>query len=285
MSLDIRSPTASDGVSALLGDARYELMPFDSFDDEITHLPDGATVTVTASPQLGIERTVERSVEAANAGYEVVPHVAARYVEDRDHLEAIAGRLTDAGITDVFVPGGDLGDPAGEYASAHDLLVDLEATGYDFEEVGITGYPEGHAFLSEETLRESMDDKAPYATYVTTQLCYDPDAVLAWIEDVRARGIDLPVEVGIPGVMKYQRLLQISRKVGVGDSMRFLQKTSGVLGFLKQLVGSRGRYAPDDLVEGLAAHADDPEYGIRGVHVYTFNQTADLESWRREKLD
>jgi len=285
MSLDIRSPAASDGVSALLGDARYELMPFDSFDDEITHLPDGATVTVTASPQLGIERTIERSVEAANAGYEVVPHVAARYVEDRDHLKAIAGRLTDAGITDVFVPGGDLDDPAGEYASAHDLLVDLAATGYDFEEVGITGYPEGHAFLSEETLRESMDDKASYATYVTTQLCYDPDAVLAWIEDVRARGIDLPVEVGIPGVMKYQRLLQISREVGVGDSMRFLQKTSGVLGFLKQLVGSRGRYAPDDLVEGLATYADDPEYGIRGVHVYTFNQAADLESWRREKLD
>ncbi|MFC6838060.1 methylenetetrahydrofolate reductase [Halomarina ordinaria] len=284
MSLGTRTTTAPAGVEALLADARFELMPFESFDDELTHLPEGATVAITTSPQLGIERTVERAEEAAARGYDVVPHVAARYVTDRDHLSDIARRLTDAGVTDVFVPGGDREEPAGEFESALDLLTALEETSYSFEEVGITGYPEGHAFIDEKTLMDSMERKEPYATYIVTQLCYDPDAVVEWVEDLRERGIDLPVEVGIPGVMKYQRLLKISRKVGVGDSVKFLKKTTGVLGFVRQLVGSRGTYRPDDLIDGLAPYANDEHYAIRGVHVYTFNETADTEEWRHDRL-
>jgi methylenetetrahydrofolate reductase (NADPH) len=84
--------------------------------------------------------------------------------------------------------------------------------------------------------------------------------------------------------MNYQRLLNISRRVGVGDSIRFLRKTSGILGFVRRLVGSRGKYEPDALVDGLAPHATDPDYGIRGLHIYTFNQVADTEAWRHRRL-
>jgi methylenetetrahydrofolate reductase (NADPH) len=278
-------PTADEGTRALLEEPRFELMPFDSFGEQMEHLPDGAEITITASPTLGLEATIEWSERAAQEGYEIVPHVAARYVEDRDHLDEIATRLKAVGVSDIFVPGGDREEPIGEFESAHDLLVALDDLGHEFDEVGITGYPEGHEFLSTETLSEAMVEKAPHATYLTTQLCYDPETILAWIEDVRDRGVDLPVEVGIPGVMKYQRLLQISQKVGVGDSVRFLRKTTGVLGFVRQLVGSRGKYTPDDIVEGLGPHTDDPAYSIRGIHIYTFNQVPDTESWRLEQLD
>jgi methylenetetrahydrofolate reductase (NADPH) len=285
MSLRTRSATDREGLEHLLTGARFELMPFESFEEEITHLPADATIAITTSPQLGIEATVERTEEAREQGFDVVPHIAARYVEDRDHLTEVADRLTAAGVTDIFVPGGDREEPAGEFESAYDLLVALDELGYEFEEVGITGYPEGHDFLSEETLAESMANKEPYATYIVTQLCYDPDAVIEWVEDVRARGIDLPVEVGIPGVMNYQRLLKISQKVGVGDSIKFLRKTTGVFGFVRQLVGSRGVYKPDDLVDGLAPYVGDEEYNIRGIHIYTFNQTPDTEDWRLGRLD
>jgi methylenetetrahydrofolate reductase (NADPH) len=285
MALGTRTVPDSQGVRTLLTSARFELMPFESFDEEITHLPDNATIAITTSPQLGIEKTVEKTEEAAEMGYDVVPHVAARYVEDRKQLETIAERLEQAGITDIFVPGGDREEPAGEFESALDLLEVLAETEYSFEEVGITGYPEGHDFIDNETLAESMAQKAPYATYIVTQLCYDPETVLEWVEDIRARGVELPVEVGIPGVMNYQRLMQISQKVGVGDSIKFLRKTTGILGFVKQLVGSRGTYEPDELIDGLAPYVDDEEYNIRGVHIYTFNQTPDTEKWRHERLE
>lgn len=274
----------ADGIVALLEEPRYELMPFESMDEQLAYLPDGVEVAITTSPTLGLEATIDWTERAADRGYEIVPHIAARYVRDETHLEEIAGRLTDAGVTDIFVPGGDREEPIGEFSSAYGLLSTLEELDYAFEDVGITGYPEGHAFLDDQTLSDSMAKKEPYATYLVTQLCYDPDAIIEWLATIRERGVELPVEVGIPGVMKYQRLLGISKKVGVGDSVRFLQKTSGILGFVRQLVGSHGKYAPDDLVEGLAPYATDPQYGIRGVHIYAFNQVPDLESWRTDTL-
>lgn len=279
-----RSNAQAETASSPLADPRYELMPFDSFGEQIEHLPDGATVTITASPTLELEATIEWAEKAAERGYEVVPHVSARYVRDEEHLAEISERLRAVGITDIFVPGGDREEPIGEFESAYVLLTALDELDYEFEEVGITGYPEGHDFLSEETLAEAMDKKAPYATYITTQLCYDPDAVIEWIERIRARGVELPVEIGIPGVMKYQKLLSISQKVGVGDSVRFLKKTSGILGFIRQFIGSRGKYEPDELVDGLAPYAADPKYGIRGLHIYTFNQVPDTEDWRTGRL-
>ena len=280
MALRTRSKPTAEGAQQLLSEPRFELMPFDSFGEQMGHLPDGASIAITTSPSLGIGATVEWTERAAEAGYEIVPHIAARYVRDEEHLDEIAGRVADAGVTDIFVPGGDREEPEGEFESAHDLLVALDDLGYEFEEVGITGYPEGHAFLDDETLAEAMAKKEPYATYIVTQLCYDPEAVVEWVEEIRGRGVDLPVEVGIPGVMKYQRLLGISQKVGVGDSIDFLRKTSGILGFVRQLVGSRGKYTPDKLIDGLAPYAADPEYGIRGLHIYTFNQVPDTEDWR-----
>ena len=285
MSLETRqTTTTAEGASTLLAESRFELMPFDSFGDQLTYLPDGAEIAITTSPTLGLDATLEWTEKGAERGYEIVPHIAARYVRDEEHLEEIARRLTEAGVSDIFVPGGDREDPVGEFDSAYELLVALDESEYAFEEVGITGYPEGHDFLDDRTLAEAMERKAPYATYIVTQLCYDSEAVVDWVEEIRSRGIELPVEVGIPGVMKYQRLLEISQKVGVGDSVNFLRKTTGILGFARQLIGSRGKYTPDELIEGLAPYAGDPEYGIRGVHVYTFNQSADTEDWRRRTV-
>jgi methylenetetrahydrofolate reductase (NADPH) len=272
-------------MTTLLADPRYELMPFDSFGDQLEHLPDGATVTITASPTLGLEASIEWSERAAERGYEVVPHVAARYVEDANHLREIVERLDAAGVTDVFVPGGDREEPIGEYSSAYELLVALEDLGYAFDDVGITGYPEGHDFLSDETLAESMTQKAPHATYITTQLCYDPTAITEWVASVRERDIDLPVQIGIAGALKYQRLLNISQRVGVDESVRFLKKTSGIIGFVRQLINSRGTYTPDVLVDTIDAAEGDPAMNISGLHIYTFNEVAATEAWRRKRLD
>lgn len=284
MPLNLTSSTHSN-VAGLLADPRFELMPFESFPDQISHLPEGAEVTITASPTKDLDATIDCAEEAAARGYEAIPHIAARYVSDEAHLEEIAQRLKNAGVRNIFVPGGDREEPLGEFDSAHKLLETLADLGYEFEEVGITGYPEGHEFLSDDTLLESMERKQPYATYITTQLCYEPDDIIDWIEQLRERGVDLPVYVGIPGVVKYQRLLRISSRTGVGDSIQFLHKTSGIVDFVRRLVGSRGTYTPDHLVEGLAPCYDDPRYDIGGLHIYTFNEVPDTNGWRQGLLD
>lgn len=279
------SPKLGDSaLSELLAAPRYELMPFESFDDQLGHLPDGADVSITASPSKDIEATIDCAVRAAEQGYQPIPHLAARFVRDREQLEEIGRRLTTAGISNIFVPGGDRDEPLGEFDSAYSLLSTLDELGFEFDDVGITGYPEGHPLLSEETLAESMQRKRPYATYITTQICYDPDIIRTYLETVNQRGVDLPVVIGIPGVMNYQRLLGISQRVGVGDSLRFLKKTTGIVDFVRQMIGSRGNYTPERLVTGIAEYSGDPEYNIGGVHIYTFNEAQETERWRKGML-
>lgn len=276
---------ARDGVEVLLESPRWELLPFESFEEQHRQVPSGQTITITASPDKGIEPTIDLAVETAEeTSYNIVPHLAARAIRDREQLGNIVDRIQDAGITDIFVPGGDNETPVGEFDSAHDLLIALDELGYEFDEVGITGYPEGHPIISNQELRDATERKREYATYIVTQICYDPEAVIAWIEETRDQGIELPVYVGLPGVMNYQRLLGISRKVGVGDSLKFIRKTSGILATIKRMIGSRGVYKPDELIDGLAPHATDERLGIAGLHAYTFNRVEDTASWRKDRL-
>ena len=99
----------------------------------------------------------------------------------------------------MFVPGGDQDPPAGDYTSALDLLEDLTALGRPFPEVGITGYPESHPTISDDLTVQSMWDKRRHATHVVSNLNFDPDSIRTWVDRMRARGITMPVLLGIPG--------------------------------------------------------------------------------------
>ena len=108
----------------------------------------------TASPSMGLERTVGTAERLAAAGYTVVPHLAARMVSGRAELVELVDRLTAAGITNVFVPGGDA-DPVGDYHDAVSLLEDLTAIGSPFAHVGVTGYPESHPKIHDDLTVQS----------------------------------------------------------------------------------------------------------------------------------
>jgi methylenetetrahydrofolate reductase (NADPH) len=254
-----------------------EVFPLEGIEDEVAeHVPRDVKVTVTSSPRRGIDRTLLLAEELARRGFEVVPHLAARLVADEEDLKRILERLHEAGIREVFVIAGDVGEPAGRFAGAAELLGAMAELGHGLEEIGISGYPESHPFISDETTIEAMYDKAPFATYIVSQLCFEPPVIAGWIAAVHARGVELPIHVGIPGAVDRRRLLRISTRVGVGESMRFLRKQSNVLAGLFR----PGRYGPDHLVEGLAPALAE----IAGFHVYTFNELEKTERWRQETI-
>jgi methylenetetrahydrofolate reductase (NADPH) len=59
MSVETHSTAASEPTNGLLTNPRFELMPFESFEGQMEHLPEGATIAITTSPQLGLDATVE----------------------------------------------------------------------------------------------------------------------------------------------------------------------------------------------------------------------------------
>lgn len=242
------------------------------------HLPPGAEVSVTCSPALGIENTLDFSEELLRRGFYVVPHLSARLVRDEAHLEGILGRLSEAGVREVFVVGGDAKEPRGPYPGGLELLQAMRLLGHDFERIGVPAYPEGHPLVGEEVLTQALLAKQPFASYAVTQICFEPEPILLWLSRVRRAGLALPVYIGIPGVVDLKKLLGISLKIGIGASVGYLRKQHGWLGNLVL----RGRYSPESLVRELAPHAG--EGGIEGFHINTFNAVEETESWRRRTL-
>ena len=261
-----------------LGQPRYEVFPADGVvEDVAAHVPPGLKVTVTASPRRGLDDTLSIAEELANRGYHVAPHLSARLVRDESELAEILARLREARLRDAFVVAGDAKEPAGRFAGAYDLLTAMAKLGHGLEHVGITGYPESHPIISDEATIQAMFEKAPLATYIVSQVCFDPATILGWVAAVRARGVALPIDIGIPGVAARTRLLEIARRIGVGESARFLRKRRT---WIAQLFTPAG-YSPDPIVEGVAPALADASAGIAGFHVYTFNELAATERWRR----
>jgi methylenetetrahydrofolate reductase (NADPH) len=249
-------------------------------DEVVAQVPKEVRVAITSSPTRGIEATLGLSEELVSAGFGVTPHLAARLVRDERHLQEILERLRGIGVRDVFAIAGDVDRPAGKFAGAAALLAAMAELGHGLDEVGISGYPESHPFISDETTIQVMFEKEPFATYIVSQLCLDADVIAWWIGAVRARGVRLPIHIGIPGPIASRKLLRIATKIGVGESMRFLRGQGGLLTRLFL----RGRYGPGSLIERLVQQVADPDNAIGGFHVYTFNEVATTERWRRETL-
>jgi methylenetetrahydrofolate reductase (NADPH) len=267
-------------LATLLERPRFEVLPLEGVEQAVLdHLPREGRVTVTASPRRGLEATLTLSERLAQHGYTVVPHLSARLVRDREHLADALGRLRAAGVRELFVPAGDAREPAGEFHGAADLLEAMSAERHGFSEIGITGYPESHHLISDEVTIQAMFAKAPMATCIVSQICFDAEMIGTWIARVRARGTHLPIWIGLPGIVDYARLLRISTSIGLGESTRFLRAHRA---WARRLITRR--FKPDALLEQLGPYVADPTANVAGFHLYTFNELEGTERWRRQTL-
>lgn len=277
----MRNKRNADTMARLLRHARYEVLPTASTEDKVlAHVPRDLAVTVTASPGKGLEATLDLAERLAGHGYVTVPHLAARMISGRSELAEIVDRLGGKGITRVFVPGGDA-EPAGEYVDALGVLRDLGALGDPFEQVGITGYPESHPTISDDLTVQSMWDKRQHATHIVSNLTFDPGVVRDWIRRLRARGVTMPLLLGVPGPVERAKLVTMATRIGVGESTRFLVKHRGTLARL----ASPGGFTGERFLERCAPALGEPGALVEGLHVFTFNQVAETEAWRVDLLE
>jgi methylenetetrahydrofolate reductase (NADH) len=268
-------------IAALLASPRYEVFPAGNVEQAVAEwVPAGMTVTVTASPARGLDATLDLAERLAGLGYRVVPHLSARMVTDDAHLADVVARCLACGMDDVFIPAGDADPPAGRFDSALALLERLAEMGSPLRRIGITGYPESHPRIGDDVTIQAMWDKRRYASYIVSNLCFDPVTVRRWIQRVRARGVTLPLQVGLAAPVDPARLLRFAARAGAAESARFLR------GHKQMLVrfGLPGGYHPDRLLGRLAATLSAPESAVEGLHLFTFNQLRQTEQWRRTLL-
>ena len=272
-------------LASLLDQAYLEVIPSKTILDRLVHIPRHCYVAITCSPTHGLEPTLKLVENLRKLPDErqlkLIPHIAARMVRDKGHLREILARLEAANIESIFVPGGDIKVPVGVYENSLQVLQDIAEIGHNIEDIGIAAYPEGHPLISNRELLLFLKEKQQLATYMVTQMCFDPQTLVSWLKEIRKTGITLSAWIGLPGVADISKLISLSFRIGVGQSLKVLKKQNGLL---KKIISAKP-YQPDDLLEGLLPHLDDPEVIVPGFHLYSFNDVERTEKWRAETYE
>jgi methylenetetrahydrofolate reductase (NADPH) len=270
-----------EALVAFLRAPRYEVLPTDDVEDRVlAAVPREVTITVTASPRRGIEATIGLAERLGQHGYQVVPHISARLIRDDAHLREVLERVAAIGRREIFVIAGDAKEPAGEFPDSISLLTALMEEPHGMREIGVTGYPERHSFIDDDLTIQAMWDKRRIATYIVSNLCFDPRVVKKWVARVRRRGVQLPIHIGLAGVADPAKLVRISTRIGVVDSARFLRGHSNW--FLRMV--QPGGYDPGRFTTALLPDLAAPGRKVAGLHVFTFNEIEPTERWRQETL-
>jgi methylenetetrahydrofolate reductase (NADPH) len=249
-------------------------------------IPAGTRVNVTFLGNENLETRVEAAKAVRDLGLVPVPHISARRIASRHQLEEFLGRLQDVGASaSVFSVGGDPVAPEGPYPDALSVIRTGLLPQYGVTEVSLAGYPEGHPHVSNQMLWRHLGDKLSALkeqgldAQILTQFSFETDPVLAWIKNVRDRGIDNQIRIGTPGPAGIKRLLGFARRFGVGANAMIVKKYGFSLG---NLMGTAGPEAFVTDLSGLLAA--DPSAEKVKLHFYTFGGLLATSEWARDYL-
>jgi methylenetetrahydrofolate reductase (NADPH) len=240
----------------------------------------GTQVAVTFLPGEEIEQRVEAAVLVRQLGFEPIVHLSARRIESEEQLDWYLGEITSkAQVKRVFIIAGDPPEPEGPYSTSLDIIETGLLQKHGIQIVGVGGHPEGHPNNTPAELWDWMERKIAairaggMIPLVVTQFAFDDDAIVAWVREMRARGIDVPVRLGVPGPAGIKRLLGFAKRCGVGASASVMKKY-GIS--LTNLIGSAG---PDKLVGALDSKLADEEHGRVRLHFYPFGALTASAEW------
>jgi methylenetetrahydrofolate reductase (NADPH) len=236
-------------------------------------------VAITFLPGEEVASRIAATCTARELGLEPMPHFSARRIRSMAEFEHYVERVTvDAGVKRCFVVAGDPAGPEGPFADSSSLIETGIFERNGITAIGIGGHPEGHPHMTESEGWAVLDKKCSeiksrgMAPLIVTQFTFDADAVLSWILQLRARGIDAPVRIGVPGPAGIKRLLKFAAHCGVGASVSVLAKY-GIS--LSMLIGKAG---PDKQVDAIARGLIS-EHGPVRLHFYPFGGIEATLDW------
>lgn len=247
-------------------------------------IPAGTKVNVTFLGNEDLEMRVAASKAVKEAGFVPVPHISARRLKSAEHLREFLSHLQTVGASEhVFSVGGDPAEPEGPYEDSLSVIRSGILQEYGVKEVSIAGYPEGHPDIADDILWRHLEDKIAALSeqgldaVILTQFAFDTDPVMAWIQEVRRRGITAEIRIGTPGPAGIKRLLGFARRFGIGANAMIVKK----YGFsLTNLMGTAG---PDRFVTDLAdLLAQNGTLGDVRLHFYTFGGLRATSEWVRD---
>lgn len=253
-----------------------------SLRDAAPLIPAETPIAITYLPGEEVDARVAATVAVRELGFEPMPHFSARRITSQDDFEAYLKAVVEkAGVRRCFIVAGDPPEAQGPYSDTMSLIATGAFERSGIQAIGVGGHPEGHPNMTPDQCWDVLEAKVReierrgMAPLVVTQFGFDPDAFLGWLKELRARGIECPVRIGIPGPAGIKRLLAFAARCGVGASASVMKKY-GVS--ITNLLGTAG---PDKLVDAFAKGLGE-EHGRVRLHFYPFGGLTKTLEWVKD---
>lgn len=242
-------------------------------------LPPATPIAVTFLPGETLEARLAAACEVRRLGFEPMPHFSARRLTSEDELKTMLQRMVEeADVKRCFAIAGDPAHAEGPYSDTTALIETGLFESHGIKAIGIGGHPEGHPNMTDEQCLDVLEQKCQLIhsrgmkPLIVTQFGFDPDAFLNWLKVLRARGIDAPVRIGVPGPTSIKTLMRFAARCGVSASTSVLTKY-GIS--ITKLLGNAG---PDKMVDTFAKSFNE-EHGRVRLHFYPFGGLANTIAW------
>jgi methylenetetrahydrofolate reductase (NADPH) len=258
ISLEFFPPKTPEGVTKLAA-ARAELYKLE---------PEFCSVTYGAggSAQNGTLAAVQAIMAEGHVG---VPHITC-IGASRASIGEMLDAYKAAGITRLVALRGDLPSGSGsfgEFRYASELIEQIRAHSGGHFRIEVAAYPETHpqARSPEADLKAFAAKVAAGADAAITQMFFNADAYLRFVDEVRALGISIPIVPGIMPITNSSGLMRFADNCGC-EIPRWVRLRLQSFGDDAKSIKAFGLDVISALCERLI------EEGAPGLHFYTMNQ-------------
>jgi len=235
--------------------------------------PDFTSVTFGAGGS-GNVRTLEACLAVRDVmETDVVPHLSC-ISQTRDTIDRYLEQYRDAGFTRILALRGDVPIdapstevffPPGGFRYANELVEFIKSRG-DFH-VLVSCYPEGHPEAN--SLQTDLDNFVRKvesgADAAVTQYFFNNAGYFHFVEEVRRRGLDIPIVVGLMPAWPYDQVARFSEKCAADIPLWVHKRMEGY----RDDPTSQFEFA----VEVALTQAEELlQNGAPGIHFYTLNR-------------
>lgn len=214
--------------------------------------------------------TTEIATEIKNNGVTPLSHLTC-LTSTKDKIHAVVNELQEHGISNILALRGDI--PEGfefsnkqYFTHAYQLINEIKEINPDIC-VGAACYPEIHPESKNRVediahLKEKVDCGAEF---LTSQMFFDNEKFLNFVEMCRIKGIEVPI---IAGIMPITNANQIKRSIELSNSsvpkkfFKIMERFGDDPNKMKQ---AGIIYATEQIIDLMAN-------GINDIHIYTMNK-------------
>jgi len=217
------------------------------------------------------EGTLQAVVEIMGEGCPAAPHLSC-IGQSRESIRERLAAYRAAGVNRIVALRGDLPSgygPGGEFRYASDLVAFVRGeTGRQFH-IEVAAYPETHP-----QAKSPLSDLEAFVAKVEagadsgiTQYFFNADAYFRYLDELRKRGVDVPIVPGVMPITSSSQLIRFSDNCGA-EIPRWIRMRLQAFGDDNASIRAFGLDVVTQLCERLLAG------GAPGIHFYTMNQAS-----------